>query len=564
MSDFDVCVVGSGAGGGPIAWTLARAGYTVVVLEKGPWLKEADFYKDEISACRRRTYVPTHEAEPQIVETDFDGDGDWSEHRTSNTGWDLWNGNLVGGASNLMSGFFQRMAPFDFHLRSEFGAVDGADVVDWPIGYDDLEPWYDMVERVVGVSGRAVAHPNAGPRSSPDFPLPPTAEHPVAGWIDETCSEMGLHPFPLPRAVLSQPYQGRSSCSYSGYCALYGCATGAKGSSRAALLDPAVATGRCEIRPNAMVTRLASDATGRVTHAEYIDKDGQQQQLRARKFVVACQAVQTARLLLMSTGPKHPDGLANRSGMVGRYLLFSAAGSAAGALRYDDQSEARAAELANPAPFINRSIQDWYSYKDESGQRRKGGTLDVIFEHPNPISNARWEMFDGRDNPLVWGRPLKRRMEKYFGEAKHLELEVFADWMPVPDSHVTLDPRLKDQWGLPVARVRIGKHPRNKEVATHLSRQGRYVLQRLGARGIRSSGSGGPSTNLQAGGCRFGRDPATSVLNASCRAHDVDNLYVSDGSFMPTGGSVPYTWTIYANAFRVAQGIVDDLGGTRG
>ncbi len=182
--DFDVCVIGSGAGGGPVALALAEAGYSVVVLEKGPWLREGDFFKDEIACCRRSAYTPNLLDERHVLER-ADGDGGWKATSTFDSGWDFWNGNVVGGATNFMSGFFHRMKPEDFRLRSLFGPVEGGNVVDWPIAYEDLEPWYDLVERRVGVSGRVVAHPHQEPRSSPDFPFPPTVEHPIAAWIDE-------------------------------------------------------------------------------------------------------------------------------------------------------------------------------------------------------------------------------------------------------------------------------------------------------------------------------------------------------------------------------------------
>lgn len=557
-AEFDVCVIGSGAGGAPVAYAAAEAGRSVVVLEKGPWLREADFAKDEIAHCRRRAFTPSLEDEPQVVELGSRRDG-WTPWPTPETGWDFWNGNIVGGATNLMSGFFLRLKPDDFRLRSTFGPIEGADVVDWPIGYDDLEPWYTKVEREVGVSGRVVEHPFAEPRSTPTFPFEPTLEHPFGAWLDETCGDMGLHSVPLPRAILSRGFRGRRSCEYAGYCGSYGCTSGAKGSARAALLDPAVATGRCEVRPEAMVRRLVSDASGRVVEAHYNDAGGALRRVSAKVFVVACQAIESSRLLLMSPGPKHPHGLGNNRGQVGKRLIWSTAGWGQGAFDLASLPEARAQALQSPMPFVNRCVQDWYAYEDpESGRRIKGGVVDFLLPHPNPIANAIW--LSRHNGERVWGWDLKERLEQHYTTQRHLMFEVFADWLPTDDCFVTLDPRVRDKWGLPVARVRVGLHRHNKRVARHLAQRGLEVLERMGAGGVRWHVSGKPATNLVAGGCRFGADPETSVLDASCRAHDVDNLYVTDGSFMPTGGSVPYTWTIYANAFRVAEGIIARLG----
>ncbi|MGD8853865.1 MAG: GMC family oxidoreductase [Gammaproteobacteria bacterium] len=552
--DCDVCVIGSGAGGGPVALTLAQAGHSVLVLEKGPWFTEQDFYKDELACCRRSVYTPRLEDEQHVIE-DLDSDGQWVGEPTSESGWDFWNGNCVGGSSNFMSGFFYRLKPEDFRLLSEFGPIAGANVADWPIDYDELEPWYALVEWEVGVSGRVSDHPHAEPRSTPAFPFPPTAEHPIARRIDAACESLGFHAFPTPRAILSRPQGGRRSCEYSGYCGSYGCSTGAKGSSRAALLGRAVATGRCEVRPHSKVHRLVSDGRGRVTAAECFDAAGERQRVRARIFVVACQAIETSRLLLCSTGPRHPHGLANRHGQVGRNLVFSAGGAGTGDFPYADLDAAEAAALRARGPFVNRSLQDWYCIDDATfGGRAKGGTIDFLLRHPNPIARAMSLKWDD-DDRLVWGRPLQRRLKSLFTEAQYLRYELFCDWLPTDDCFVSLDPGVRDRWGTPVARVRIGYHPRDLEVGRYLDARARRVLQRMGAKSIRSGVSGSPPQNLVAGGCRFGADPRSSVLDADCRAHDVDNLYVTDGSFMPTGGSVPFTWTIYANAFRVADRI---------
>ncbi len=550
--DYDVCIVGSGAGGGPVALTLAQAGYSVLVLEKGPWFTEKDFYKDELACCRRSVYTPDLEDEQHVIE-DVDDAGNWVGEPTSESGWDFWNGNCVGGSSNFMSGFFYRLKPHDFHLLSEFGPIEGANVVDWPIGYQDLEPWYTHVEREVGVSGRVVGHPFAEPRSSDRFPFPPTREHPVAARIDAACRALGYHPLPTPRAILPHAQGKRRGCEYSGYCGSYGCSTGAKGSARAALLDRAVATGHCHVQPLARVYRLASDARGRVVAAEYFDAGDRPQRVAARLFVVACQAIETSRLLLASTGPRHPDGLANRYGQVGRNLLFSAGGAGSGEFVYDDLAPAEASALKQRGPFVNRGLQDWYEIEDRAlGGRVKGGTVDFLLRHPNPIGRAMGAKW-GDDDRLQWGRPLQRRLKAIFTGAQTLRYEIFCDWLPTDDCFVTLDGTVRDRWDQPVARVRIGYHPHDLKVGRYINERVVKVLERMGATGIRSGISGSPPQNLVAGGCRFGNDPKTSVLDAECRAHDVDNLYVTDGSFMPTGGSVPYTWTIYANAFRVAD-----------
>ena len=557
--DFDLCVIGSGAGGGPPAYVAARAGYSVVVLEKGPWLREGDFFKDEIACCRRSVYQSDPRQEPQVVEREG-ADGGWVSRPTSESGRSFWNGNCVGGASNFMSGYFHRLKPVDFHLLSTFGPVAGANVADWPIGYPDLEPYYTKVETEVGVSGRVVSHPHQEPRSTADFPYPPVAEHPIARLIDTACGELGYHAIPTPRAILPAAALGRDGCSYSGYCGSYGCATGAKGSSRAALLDRAVATGRCEIRPGAMVSRLVSDRHGRLAGVEYHDGQGERRRVDARVYVVACGALESARLLLASPGPHHPDGLANGSGLVGRNLIFAGGGAGSGRLAYAGRDPQEVAALREVGPFINRSLQDWYVIDDPAfGPLAKGGIIDFLHRPPAPIARALRQTREGER--LVWGRPLKRRLEAHFAAGADVKIEAYCDWLPHADCFVTLDPQVRDRWGLPVARIRAAFHPHNLQVGWYLAAKGAAVLARMGATEVVSFASGTPPTNLVAGTCRFGSDPKTSVLDRDCRAHEVENLFVTDGSFMPTGGSVPHTWTIYANAFRVADWIVAQLGG---
>ncbi len=561
MKDVDVCIVGSGAGASPVAYTLAKAGFSVVVLEKGPWFTEKKFYKDELACCLRSVYTPQLKNEQHVIEDydgkDKDGHYKWAVEATSESGWSFWNGNCVGGSSNFMSGYFYRLKPVDFHLRSEFGKIKGANVADWPIQYEDLEPYYEQVERLVGVSGHAIEHAFAEPRSTKDFPYPPTIEHPISGYFDTACQALNYHSLQTPRAILPFAVGKRHGCAYSGYCGSYGCATGAKGSGRAALLNEALTTGHCKIIPHATVYKLETNAKGNITQAHYFDRDKQKQKISARIFVVACQAIETSRLLLASVGAKHPQGLANKYYQVGKNLLFSAGGSGTGEFYFKDMSPQQADEFKIRGPFINRGLQDWYVIKDKKFSHInkgaiKGGTIDYLLSHPNPTTRADDMKWDD-NGKLIWGESLKQKVHTTFTEKQRFRFEVFNDWLPTDDCFVSLDSRVKDKWGSAVAKVRVGYHDHDLVVGKYLTEKAETVLKQMKAKNISSSVSGSPPTNLLAGGCRFGDDPKTSVLNADCRAHDVDNLYVSDGSFMPTGGSVPYTWTIYANAFRVAD-----------
>lgn len=563
--NYDICIVGSGAGASPIAYTLAKAGANVLVLEKGPWLTEKEFFKDELAISIHDAYNPKLSDEQHVIEEEYkneDGSSFWQSEATSDSGWTWWNGTVVGGSSNFMSGYFHRLKPIDFRLKTEFGAINGANVADWPISYDELEPYYAKVEREVGVSGRVVDHPHQEPRSA-DFPYPPIAELPMSSWIDNAAKEIGYHAIPVPRAILSQPTMGRQSCEYSGYCSSYGCASGAKGSGRAALLNHAIASGNCTIKANSKAHKIATDNKGSITGVHYYDSMGREQSVNAKIYVVACQAVETSRLLLASKGEKFPNGLANNNGQVGKNLLFSGGGTGSGDFLFDELNEKQRSELKQVGPFINRALQDWYKIDDKNfvganaQGKAKGGTIDFLF-HQNPIARARgtqWGSDEQGNDKLLWGEELKQSMKQEFTSYKTLRFEVFNDWLPTDNCYVALDEKVTDKWGDPVAKVRIGYHDHDLEVGAYLSQKAEKLLVALGAKNISSSVSGAPATNLMAGGCRFGNDPKTSVLNKNCQAHEIDNLYITDGSFMPTGGSVPYTFTIYANAFRVAEQI---------
>jgi len=550
--DTDICIVGSGAGAGPVAYEMAMAGRHVTVLEKGPWLTEKDFYKDEMACCRRDGYTPDLDKEPQVI-VDKNSDGEWETENNRDTGWNFWNGNMVGGSSNLMSGYFHRMKPVDFRLLSEFGPIDGANIVDWPVTYDEMEPYYTKVENIVGVSGKVMQHPFLEPRSTPDFPFPALTEHPITNMFDDACNALEYNAFPLPRAILSRPFNNRQACVYSGYCGSYGCNTKAKGSSRAALLNAAVETGKCQVIPHAKVYKIKSDWKGNASHALYFDSHGKRQKISAKTFVVACQAVETSRLLLLSDGLKHPNGMGNHSGQVGKNLIFSAGGVGRGDFHEKDLGASRFAALKTMGPFVNRAIQDWYVINDHKDFNKpvKGGTVDFLLDHNNPIRKAVREKWKG--GKLNWGKSLKSDLAYAFHKTQRFQFEIFCDWSPNDNCHVGLSKKVKDYWGTPVSKIKVGHINHDLKIGEYIADKSEKVLETMGARNVYSSVSGSPPTNLMAGGCRFGNNPDQAVLDKDCRVYGTENVFVTDGSFMPTGGSVTYTWTIYANAFRVAD-----------
>ena len=549
----DVCVVGSGAGGAPIAYELSKAGHQVIVLEKGGWFNEEDFKKDEM-LTRRRVFRSQLEDERHVLSAP-DGDDGFDDSTTSQ----FWGGNIVGGATNFMSAYFHRLKPQDFKLLSTFGAIEGANIVDWPISYEDMEPYYTKVENVVGVSGKIVDHPHLEPRSTPDYPYPPLAEHPIASWFDDAANSLGFHPLPMARGILSRSKDNRKSCEYSGFCGSYGCHSGAKASSRASLLDEAVSLDNCEVITYAKAYHINTDDQGNATSVNYYDKNGDSIEVQAKKIVIACYSIESSRLLISSSSDSHPNGIGNQHNQIGKNLHCCAGGTGHGIFDLSKLPEEKQAQLKVRGPFYNRALQDWYTIDDKSAFDKpvKGGTIDFVFDPPSATSEVMDLRYD--DGELLWGSKLKQNIKSEFTKSKDFKFEVFCDWLPTDDCNVTLDTSEKDKWGSPVAKVKVGFHQHDLKVAQYIVDKGVEVMQAMGADQAYGNVWSDPTSNLMAGGLRFGNNPETSALDANCRVHGTNNLYVSDGSFMPNGGSVTPTFTIYANAFRVADKILEAM-----
>ena len=517
MDEVDVVVVGSGAGGAPVALSLARAGMKVLVLEKGRRHALKDFLHDEIAMCRRDFFTPLLDDDPHTLRR--------SENEPpirTNAGWIS---RCVGGGTVHMSGFFLR-----FHEK---------DFARWPFGYDALALYYDQVERELGVSGDESANPFSPPRSGP-YPHPPVLTHPVAGWIEEAGRKLGMHPFPIPRAIITQPQDGRSPCVYCPLCGSYGCEVEAKSSTLASLIPAAERTGRCEVRAGAMVSRIEMTKSGRARGVIYFDEKDVEREVRAKIVVIACSAIESARLLLLSASEAHPNGLGNEEGQVGKNLCFNTLGQLTGRLPYADFPD----ELKSPMPFIGRAVQDFYD---------DGGTFHLLWEHLNPIHAAESLIRDG--GRLVYGKELIDRMYTHFVEGRTIEVECFGEWAPTEGCYVSLDDRVTDRWGLPSARITIARDPSDRVKSQLLVGKAKQLLETLGAKEIKTHAVGGETLVLQQGTCRMGADPRSSVTTADGHLHRVDNVFVTDGGSLPSSGAVPSTLTIMANAFRIADHI---------
>jgi choline dehydrogenase-like flavoprotein len=305
-----------------------------------------------------------------------------------------------------------------------------------------------------------------------------------------------------------------------------------------------------------MAQRVLVDEQDRVEGVEYLDRDGQTRKIGARVVCVAATAVESARLLLLSNSSRFPKGLANNCGLVGKNLTFSTFGK--GTAFFDrHQLEEKLGKEGMDLPFMLRSVQDSYWKERGGGVLPKGGTHNFILHHPNPINAAIRLAMDAKWK--LWGQGLKDRLYEFFHNELALEFEVFGEFLPWKGCYTDLDPEAKDRHGLPAARLTVAHHPLNGDVNRLMVREGLDMLEaiRPAAKTVEPWTWASTTYHLQHGTCRFGKDPATSVLDPHCQAHEVKNLYVTDGSFMPTSGGVPATPTIMANSLRVAHHLRD-------
>lgn len=542
MNETDVVVIGSGAGGSPVAYRLAQAGVRVLLLERGPRYTRQQFVHDEVRIARRNFFVPGADTDPHVVVAKG------REPERTNEGWIS---SCVGGGTVHMSGFFYRFHPVDFRMRSQLGNVPGAEVADWPITYEALAPYYDEVEALIGVSGPPTEGPFAPTRAKP-YPLPQLATHPLAGWLDKAAQKLGVTAFETPRAIVSRPYQGRAGCVYCQLCGSFGCEVGAKSSTLETLIPMAEATGKCTVLAEARVLRVESDRGG--TRVIYT-KDGQQEQVQARAVVVACSAIESARLLLLSTSAQHPNGLGNNDGQVGKHLMFSTLSKAHGTYEVGRHD---AAIMRDPSPFLGRSVLDYYLPQGEAAVQ-KGGALNFLFPSGGPIFQSEMVAVESGADAVVFGRALSKKLHSYWHDERQVDCETFGEYLPTPGTHVTLDPEVVDQAGVPAARITIDRHPHDIAVSRYLGHKAITLLEAAGAQNVHTSNLGGRTMHLPMGGLRMGKSAKNSAVDADCKLFGTKNVFVSDGSVFASSGGVPPTMTILANALRVADSIVNSL-----
>ncbi len=531
--EVDFVIIGSGAAGGILAKELSTNGFRVVVLEQGPYLTEKDFVHDEIKVLNQNLLTNHPELQPTTFRR--------TPQDTAKPQRALVYGRLVGGTSVHFTANFWRFHEIDFIERSKVGPVAGASLADWPITYADLEPYYTKVEWEIGVSGQADASPFDPPRSKP-YPMPPLPVKSSGVIFERAARKLGWHPFPAPMAILSQPRPGRSACINCGFCLGFGCEVGAKSSSLATAIRMAEKTGRCEIRPNSYVHRIEVDAKGRATGAVYFDEKRNVQRQKAKAVVVCANGAETPRLLLLSASKQFPNGLANSSGFVGKHLMLNSGGVATAV--FDEP-------LNDYKGFsVSRVLHDFYELDAQKVGFCGGGGLDARFDM-TPIGFALGNLPPGSPR---WGKDFKDAISHNF--TRTCEIFCHGPSLPVENNSFSLDPDLKDSWGLPALRMTYKDHPDDLKLVNWLYARAAELLDAAGAKKQWSF----PAQEQQfavhlLGTCRMGHDPKTSVINSDHQTHDVKNLFLCDGSSLVTSGRGQPTMTIEALAFRAADRI---------
>jgi choline dehydrogenase-like flavoprotein len=528
----DFLVIGAGAAGGVMAKELSTAGFRVVVLEQGPYLNEKDYKHDEI----RYTYQAGLTNDTKVQPITFRKSE--SEHAKPLKA--IMYGRQVGGGSVHFTANYWRFHESDFEERSQFGDVPGSGLADWPIKYGDLEPYYTKAEYDLGISGLGGANPFEAPRSKP-YPLPPMPVKSSGVLFERATKKLGLHPYPAPMAILSQPYQGRAACVHCGFCEYFGCEMRAKSSTLVSVIPTAEKTGKCEIRPNSYVRKIETDAQGRATGAIYFDANRREVFQRAKAVVLCANGAETARLLLMSKSKRFPNGLANSSGLVGKYLMWDTGGLAMGLFEHP-LNEYKGIQ-------VTRVIHDYYRADPKRGFYGGAG-LDARFNY-YPANFALQGM--PPDAPK-WGADYKKMLATYFTHTMTVLAHISS--LPQLRNSISLDPDLKDAWGLPAMRVTFDFHPDDVKTLHWALTKQVEILEAAGAKKTWTSGStlaeNTPSTHLM-GTCRMGNDPKQSVVNRFNRAHDVPNLVIADGSSFVTAARQQPTATIQALSYRAAD-----------
>jgi len=523
----DVLIIGAGAAGAAMAWSLADTRMKIVCLEQGDWMDPAryptngmdwemrrfgDFGLSPNGRGRSEDY-PVNDAESPIKASMFAA---------------------VGGSTILYAAHFPRLHPSDFRVRSLDGVAE-----DWPLDYQTLAPWYDLNARMMGVAGLA------GDPAYPDkeVPLPPVPLGKLGETLARGLNELGWHWWPSDSAIATTEYDGRAPCINLGPC-IMGCAQGAKASTDLTYWPKAVRSG-VEVRPRCRVREITVSEDGMADGAIYYDADGAERRVRAEIVVVACNGIGTPRLLLNSKSKHFPDGLANRSGLVGRNLMFHPYGMVTGL--FDEPLEG----YMGPTGCCIMS-QEFYE-TDASRGFLRGYTFETL-RGMGPVSTALLGMGSGR---VPWGDGHHQAFHELWDRTAGMV--VICEDLPEEHNRVVLDPELVDSNGIPAPKLEYTLSDNSRRMLDHAVARGTEMLEASGAKETFHDAPLGVAGWHLMGTARMGTDPERSVVNPWGRSHDVPNLFIIDGSIFVTAGAVNPTNTIQALTLYIADTIKNNL-----
>ncbi len=503
--DYDVIIIGAGAGGGTVAYSLAPTGKSILILERGGYLPKEDDNWNPGAIFQGRKY--------QIQEKWLDKDNNTFLPQA------YYN---VGGNTKVYGAALQRMR------EADFGEVQHQDGVSpaWELTYQDIEPYYTRVESLFKIHGQTGEDPTEPPRSA-EYPFKPMPHEPRIQEVADELKGLGLNPIHLTLAIdrnIDDPEN--SPCIRCGTCDPYPCKIDAKLDAQIACVDPALEYNNVELKINALVTRLITDATGSKVLAVEVEIDGQTETFTANTFILSCGSINSAALLLKSRNEKHPSGLANSSGMVGRNLML-----------HNHSALVAVADKPNPTAF-----------------QKTLGFNDFYFgspEHEYPLGQIQ---LTGKSN---WNRLEIFSPDSVPQSTLEYMAEYAVDWwltsedLPHPDNRVNITSE---------GKIQVDFTPNNLKTHNELINMWQGYLRRIGFFMFMVKKVPLSAVWHQVGTCRFGNNPQTNVLDLNCRTHDVENLYVIDGSFFPSMGAVNPTLTIVANALRISDHLKDRLG----
>jgi gluconate 2-dehydrogenase alpha chain len=563
----DVIVVGLGPAGATAAYALCAAGMRVVALEAGPHRTKAEYRLDELteSVFQRARLGPKFNQELQT----------WRPHADAPTKPALYSlgkmNNGVGGTV-VYSAWLRRYLPDDFRRRSktiarygEDALPEGSSIVDWPISYDDLEPYYTAVEQITGVAGIPGnirgepvkgGNPFEGYRSE-GYPLPPLRTAGLSELFREACEVSGYHPYPVPAGINSIAHGGRPACTYCGYNAFFGCHNGAKSTVDLTFIPKAVETGNLEIRTESRVLCVTTDGKGRASGVDYMDAEGNLTHLDAPIVVLAAYTFENVRLLLLSKSDQFPNGLANGHGQVGKYFAPKQLPRVLGIL--PDRTVNRFTGPSAQGMLIDDFLSDNF---DHTGLGFIGGASLGVIQQSQPISIAKDTL--PPDVPS-WGRGYKAHLVKNWNS--YFAIEAQPEGLMYESNFLDLDPLARDRsgLGLPVIRITFQQYRNELAVIDFVRTKSVDLLKKMGVEKIWTGPTlTGVGSSHDLGGLRMGVDENTSVVNADLMTHEVPNLYVMSGAVFPSCPGINPTLTIQALCWRAADTLAREWAKGRG